>query len=95
MYPIDNKNIAVKETEQGNEIGSLLLKDATQRAKVKQYQTLLVGIANSGFKQLYLYQKEGFEIHNIKKNFFIDNYPNPIYENGILLNHMIMLRKLL
>lgn len=34
-----------------------------------------------------------FEIHTIKKNFFIDHYPKPIYENGIKLNHMIMLKK--
>lgn len=98
LYPINSesieiKNIAVKESEQGKGIGSLLLDDATQRAKEKQYQTLLIGTANSGIKQLYLYQKNGFEIYDIKKNFFIDNYPEPIYENGILLNHMIMLRK--
>jgi len=87
------KNIAVAETHQGQGIGTLLLGDATKRSRLRGVKTLLIGTANTAFKQLYLYQKEGFEIESIKKNFFIDNYPEPIYEHGIRLNHMIMLRK--
>ncbi|WMX12705.1 GNAT family N-acetyltransferase [Aureispira sp. CCB-E] len=98
LFPINNhcieiKNIAVLESAQGKGIGTLLIRDAIQKAKEQSYTTILIGTANTAFKQLYLYQKEGFEIDDIKKNFFIDNYPTPIYEKGILLNHMIMLKK--
>lgn len=90
---LEIKNIAVAENHQGKGIGTILLRDAAKRAKQLKFSNLLIGTANTAFKQLYLYQKEGFEIHAIKKNFFIDNYPEPIYESGIQLNHMIMLRK--
>ncbi len=90
---IEIKNIAVAGNYQGQGIGKFLLGEATRRAKEQGYHTILIGTANGAIKQLYLYQKEGFEITSIKKNFFVDNYPAPIFENGILCKHMIMLEK--
>jgi aminoglycoside 6'-N-acetyltransferase I len=90
---IEIKNIAVDSHYQGQGIGKFLLRDATSRAKEQGYSTILIGTANAAIKQLYLYQKEGFEMSSIKKNFFVDNYPAPILENGILCKHMIMLEK--
>jgi len=43
--------------------------------------------------QLHLYQKEGFEMNMVKRNFYLDNYPTPVYENGLRLKHMVMLKK--
>jgi len=40
-----------------------------------------------------LYKKEGFEVFGVRKNYFVDNYPEPIYENGTQLKDMIMLKK--
>jgi ribosomal protein S18 acetylase RimI-like enzyme len=93
QHSMEIKNIAVDESLQGKGVGKHLLKNATRRAKERGYQYLLIGTANGAIKQLYLYQKEGFEIVGINKNFFVDNYPEPIYENGILCKHMIMLQK--
>jgi aminoglycoside 6'-N-acetyltransferase I len=90
---VEIKNIAVRQNYQGQGIGKCLLKDATRRAKDRGFETLLIGTANGAIKQLYLYQKEGFEITSIKKNFFIDHYPEVIFENGIQCKHMIMLEK--
>ncbi|MGD0450478.1 MAG: GNAT family N-acetyltransferase [Candidatus Bathyarchaeia archaeon] len=87
------KNIAVVTDCQGQGIGKLLLRDAACKAKGKGFKTIIIGTGDASFKQLYLYQKEGFEAFDIKKSFFIDNYPKPIYENGIQLKHMIMLKK--
>ncbi|SRR5260221_13107861 len=98
LYPLDKdtfeiKNIAVEERFQGNGIGKLLLKTATQIAIDKGAKDIVIGTSNSGIGQLYLYQRNGFEITGIKRNFFLDNYPEPIFENGIQCKHMIMLRK--
>jgi aminoglycoside 6'-N-acetyltransferase I len=90
---IEIKNIAVAVHYQGQGIGKFLLKEATRRTREQGYHTILIGTANGAIKQLYLYQKEGFEITSIKKNFFVDNYPAPIFENGILCKHMVMLEK--
>lgn len=90
---IEIKNIAVDTVFQGQGIGQELLKDAINRAKERGFKEIIIGTGDAGIKQLYLYQKVGFEIYDIKHRFFLDNYPEPIIENGIQLKHMIMLKK--
>lgn len=100
LYRIDDqtieiKNIAVIEAYQGLGVGKLLLKDAAQIAFDGGYSAISIGTSNTSIGQLYLYQKQGFELSGIKMNFFIDNYSEPIYENGIQCAHMLMLTKVL
>ncbi|MCC7571943.1 MAG: GNAT family N-acetyltransferase [Candidatus Methanofastidiosum sp.] len=90
---IEIKNIAVGTEHQGQGIGKLLLRDAISRAKAKGFKTIVIGTGDIAPKQLHLYQKVGFEIFGIKKGFFLDNYPKPIYENGVQLKDMVMLKK--
>lgn len=90
---VEIKNIAVDTAFQGQGIGQGLLKDAISIAKEKGFKKIIIGTGDAGIKQLYLYQKVGFEIFDIKHRFFIDNYPEPIFENGIQLKHMIVLKK--
>jgi ribosomal protein S18 acetylase RimI-like enzyme len=91
------KNIAVDEPFQGQGIGKFLLKDAACKAKERGFKTLIIGTgtADVAAKQLNLYQKEGFKVFDIKKDFFTMNYPEPIYENGKILKDMVMLKKIL
>lgn len=98
LYPescetVEIKNIAVDDEYQGRGIGKLMLADAIERAKVSRYKTIVIGTGNSSIGQLYLYQKMGFEILSIRKNFFIDNYSEVLYENEIQVKHMIMLAR--
>jgi len=90
---IEIKNIAVHADYQGQGIGKFLLRDAVSRAKEKGFGRILIGTGDVAVKQLRLYQKEGFEMFDIRKNFFVENYPKPIYENGVQLKHMVMLKK--
>ena len=92
---LEIKNIAVDEKQQERGIGQLLLEHATRIAINKNVRTMIIGTSNSSIGQLYLYQKSGFEMTEIKPNFFLDNYPEPIFENGIQCRHMIVLRKYL
>lgn len=98
LYPIDKstieiKNIAVAKSHQGKGIGQQLLYDAINKATTSGYKTLLIGTGDASTQQLYLYQKVGFKRYAIKERFFLDNYPEPIYENGRQLKDMIMLRR--
>jgi ribosomal protein S18 acetylase RimI-like enzyme len=98
LFPIDKtlveiKNIAVLETQQGKGIGKQLLTFAIAEAREKGFQNIQIGTANSSIGQLALYQKMGFEIDHILKSFFTDNYPEPMYENGILIQDMIVLKR--
>ena len=100
LYPIgadaiEIKNIAVEEAYQGKGIGKKLLEDATQRATEAGYKTISIGTSNASIWQLYLYQQQGFELSALKMDFFIYNYTEPIYENGIQCKHMLMLKKVL
>lgn len=90
---LEIKNIAVDEKYQGQGIGTFLLKDAEIRAKERGFKTIIIGTGDCGIKQIQLYQKVGFEIFDVKKNFLIDNYPEPIYENGKLCKDKVMLQK--
>ena len=87
------RNIAVDIEFQGRGIGKSLLRDAVDRARGMGFRTINVGTADVSTKQLHLYQEEGFKIAGVRKNFFVDNYPRPIFENGKELKDMIVLRK--
>lgn len=92
---IEIKNIAVAERLQNKGIGTFLLNTVTQIAVNKGAKSLIIGTSNASVAQLYLYQKNGFGVTGIKHNFFLDNYPEPLFENGIQCKHMIMLTKYL
>jgi ribosomal protein S18 acetylase RimI-like enzyme len=87
------KNIAVVPKLQGQGIGKYLIENIFTIAGKKGFTEICIGTANSSIRQLCLYQKLGFEIYKIKKDFFTNNYPEKIYENYIQVKHMIMLTK--
>jgi len=90
---IEIKNLAVDEWYQRRGVGKFLLRDACKRAKRAGYKEIIIGTGNGSFGQLKLYQMEGFEMFDIKENFFLKHYPLPIFENGIQLKHMLLLKK--
>lgn len=84
-------NVAVAEKLHGKGIGKLLIMNAIKTAKEKGYKTIEVGTGNSSIGQLALYQKCGFRITGIDKDFFIRHYQEKIFENGIQCRDMIRL----
>ncbi|WP_082882270.1 GNAT family N-acetyltransferase [Paenibacillus swuensis] len=84
-------NIAVMESRHGQGIGKQLVLHAIKTAKVSGYKTIEVGTGNSSVGQLYLYQKCGFRIVGVDRDFFVRHYPEVIYENGIHCRDMIRL----
>lgn len=84
-------NIAITEEHQGQGIGKFLIMDAVHKAKRNGYKTIEVGTGNSSIGQLALYQKCGFRITGIDKNFFIRHYEGDIFENGIQCRDMVRL----
>lgn len=84
-------NIAVAEDQQGRGIGRRLVMDAVQRAKRNGYTTIEVGTGNSSIGQLALYQKCGFRITGIDRDFFIRYYEEDIFEDGLQCRDMVRL----
>ncbi|MBP9023410.1 MAG: GNAT family N-acetyltransferase [Spirochaetes bacterium] len=90
---IEIKNIAVVEELRGRGFGKLMLNSVIDNAERNGYERIIIGTGDAGIRQINLYKKCGFEIYDKKKNFFIDNFPEPIYENGIQLIDMVMLKR--
>lgn len=88
---IELKNVAVDKTHQGKGFGKQLIMDAIARTKQQGAKRIEVGTGNSSLLQLALYQKCGFRIVGIEKDFFIKNYKEKIIENGIRCVDMIRL----
>ena len=90
---IEIKNIATYPQYQKRGYGSKLLEFIFKRYK-NIAKVIILGTGENE-KTLNFYKKRGFiETHKVK-NFFIDNYPNPIYEDGRRLKDMIYLKKYL
>lgn len=86
-------NIAVAPVFQGKGIGSYLINWICLYARLNNCKILWVGTPDSASRQINFYQKNGFVISEIVKNYFIDNYPEPILENGIYLKDMVLFKR--
>ena len=84
-------NIAVSEKYQGEGIGRKLLEHAIEFAFQGGYKTLEIGTGNSSIGQLAFYQKCGFRITGVDRDFFVRHYKEDIIENGIHCRDMIRL----
>jgi ribosomal protein S18 acetylase RimI-like enzyme len=98
LYPVDPetleiKNIAVRESFQGKGVGTLLLERAANIAALKGAAKMIIATSNASIGPLYLYQKAGFNMESLKKDYIIENYPEPLFDNGIECRHMIVLSK--
>lgn len=84
-------NIAVDEKYQGRGIGKKLVFSAIENARAEKAKVLEVGTGNSSLSQLALYQKCGFRIVGVDRDFFKKNYIENIVENGIKCVDMVRL----
>ncbi|AIQ13740.1 acetyltransferase [Paenibacillus durus] len=89
---VEIMNIAVREDAQGKGIGRRLLQAAIEIAKAFEARNIEIGTGNSSIHQLALYQKYGFRIVGVDRDFFVRNYTEAIYEDGIQCRDMIRLR---
>ncbi|HET7580107.1 MAG TPA: GNAT family N-acetyltransferase [Bacillales bacterium] len=84
-------NLAVDEAYQGQGLGKKLVLDAINKAKTMGAKTVELGTGNAGIGQLALYQKCGFRIVGVDRDFFLRHYEEEIYENGMPCIDMIRL----
>jgi hypothetical protein len=57
-----------------------------------KFENVIVGTPDQAVKQINFYEKNGFIKYDLKKDFFIKNYPAPIIDNGVTLRDMVMLK---
>ena len=83
-------NIVVIPEKQKQGIGTKLLKFSIRYFADIGETKLELGTGTFGY-QLLFYQRFGFRVKSIWENFFLDNYSDPIYENGVQLKDMLRL----
>ncbi len=88
---IEIVNIAVQEDYQGMGIGKQLIGYSIVKAREEKVKTIEIGTGNSSVNQLMLYQRCGFRITGVDRDFFVRHYEEEIYENGIQCRDMIRL----
>lgn len=84
-------NIAVDAAWRGRGIGRRLVAHAALSAGARGAARLWVGTGNSSIGQLAFYQRCGFRIDCVDRDFFTRKYPEPIFENGIRCRDMVRL----
>lgn len=89
---VEIKNLAVAPEYQNQKIASQLLTAFFNEVQ-GNYQTALVKTGDYPPKPLALYQKFGFEIATVQKDYFVLHYDEPIVEDGKQLKDQIILRK--
>ncbi len=88
---IEIKNLATYPEYQNMGYASALIDFICNKYKTG-FKYLILGTGENN-KTLTFYKKRGFqEIHRLK-NFFIENYSHPIFEEGKQLKDMIYLKK--
>lgn len=91
-YVVELKNIAIASSSRGKGLGKLVVQEAFEIYKRRGMSKMIVGTANSSIGNLAFYQKAGFRMADIKKDFF-KKYPEPIFEDGIRALDMVMFEK--
>lgn len=83
--------IAIDEAFRGKGYGKSAFALIRAEAQKRQTQSLLVGTANSSIDNIAFYQKCGFRLDSVRKDYF-HYLATPVYEFGIQMRDMLLLR---
>ncbi|WP_117234875.1 GNAT family N-acetyltransferase [Vibrio maerlii] len=82
-------NVSVHPNHQGQGVGSKLMQYALNELFAQGIERIELGTGTFGY-QLMFYQRLGFRVDRVDKDYFLIHYPEPIFEMGI--QHKDMLR---
>ena len=84
-------SVAVDTTQQNRGIGRRMLAAVLDELRRRGEPRAVVGTANAGIGQLAFYQKAGFRLLRIERDFFSParGYPAVMEDNGIRLRDMV------
>lgn len=83
--------LAVDEPFRGRGYGTAAITQIIAEARHRDVHSLIVGTANSSLDNIAFYQKCGFRLDSIRRDYF-DYLADPVYEHGILMRDMLVLR---
>ncbi len=83
--------VATVKALRGRGYGKAIISALIDEARNRNFCSIFVGTANASLSNIAFYQKCGFRINSVRKDFFA-YFPAPVYENGILIRDMLVLR---
>jgi len=88
---VELKAVAVDAAYQSRGIGLRMLGAVLDELRCRGVRRAIVGTANAGIGQLAYYQKAGFRLQRIERDFFSParGYPAVMEDNGIRLRDMV------
>jgi ribosomal protein S18 acetylase RimI-like enzyme len=88
---VELKAVAVTPDRHNQGIGKRLLALVLADLRTRGVRRVILGTGNSGIGQLAFYQKAGFRLWRVERDFFSPErgYPEGIEENGIPLKDMV------
>jgi ribosomal protein S18 acetylase RimI-like enzyme len=88
---VELRAVAVDESVQGQGIGSLLVRTVLFVLAQRGARTAVVGTASSGVRQLAFYQRLGFRLTRVERDYFSaeKGYPDDLAEQGIPVRDMV------
>jgi ribosomal protein S18 acetylase RimI-like enzyme len=90
---VELKAVAVEETLHGRGIGTRMLAAVLGELRERGVRRVVVGTSNAGVGVIAYYQKAGFRLARIERDFFVParGYPEGLEENGIPVRDMVWL----
>jgi ribosomal protein S18 acetylase RimI-like enzyme len=89
--PCEIMELAIALDRHGQGLGKQLVAWLVDEACRRGKSAVLVGTANSSIDNIGFYQKAGFRMDHIRKDYFW-YYRQPHYENGIQIRDMLVFR---
>lgn len=83
--------VAVAESVQSQGVGTFMVSSVLMRLADRGVRTAVVGTASSGTRQLAFYQRCGFRLSHVERDYFTPDkgYPEGLGENGIAIRDMV------
>ena len=88
---VEIKNLLTLEKYRGHGYGKALIQHIEKLYQNKL--TFLIGTANSSMTNMLIYTKRGYHYSHKIENFFIDYYPQEIYENNMQATDLLYFSK--
>lgn len=86
---VEIMNIGILQSHLNKGYGSKLLRYAIENIKTEGNLKIMLGTGDSSLKNVAFYKRHGFRILEVWQDYFIENYDEEIYEDGVQCRDMV------